>query len=234
MTVHHDNTASAGPGQDCDPATRITRSLLGYGVIAGPIYLVVSLVQAATRDGFDITRHEWSLLANGPMGWIQITNLLLTGLMTIAGSVGIHRSLPAGPGSTWGPRLLGLYGAGFATAGVFLADPTDGFPVGTPAGRNTDISWHGGLHLLCASIGFIGLVLAGFAIARWFSSVRQDGWAWYSRITASVFLAAFVGLAVGAGNPALNLCFVGAIVAGSVWISAVCMQLYRREVGPAH
>ncbi|MEN3309228.1 MAG: hypothetical protein V7603_5430, partial [Micromonosporaceae bacterium] len=41
----------------CDPAARITRSLLGYGVIAGPGYVVVSLVQALTRDGFDLRRH---------------------------------------------------------------------------------------------------------------------------------------------------------------------------------
>ena len=30
----------------CDPAVRVTRSLLGYGVIAGPIYLCVGLAEA--------------------------------------------------------------------------------------------------------------------------------------------------------------------------------------------
>src|SRR5206468_3829604 len=58
----------------CTPQGRITRSLLGYGVLAGPFYIGVSLAQALVRDGFDLTRHEWSLLANGPGGWIQVLN----------------------------------------------------------------------------------------------------------------------------------------------------------------
>jgi len=32
-------TTSAAPA--CDPATRVTKSLLGYGVIAGPLYVSV-------------------------------------------------------------------------------------------------------------------------------------------------------------------------------------------------
>jgi hypothetical protein len=48
----------------CPPLQdRITKSLLGYGVIAGPIYVVVVALQAATRQGFDPARHEASLLA---------------------------------------------------------------------------------------------------------------------------------------------------------------------------
>ena len=53
-------------------AERITKSLLGYGVIAGPIYVVTVAAQAATRNGFDPTRHAASQLANGDFGWIQI------------------------------------------------------------------------------------------------------------------------------------------------------------------
>jgi hypothetical protein len=35
------------------------------------MYVLISLGQAVTRDGFDLVRHEWSLLANGSFGWIQ-------------------------------------------------------------------------------------------------------------------------------------------------------------------
>ena len=63
---------------------RVTKSLLGYGVIAGPFDVVESLSQALTRDGFDLTRHAWSLLANGDLGWIQITSFTLTGAMLVA------------------------------------------------------------------------------------------------------------------------------------------------------
>src|SRR5215211_2668756 len=34
----------------CTPRERITRSLLGYGVIAGPIYIAVSVAQGLVRD----------------------------------------------------------------------------------------------------------------------------------------------------------------------------------------
>ena len=46
---------------DCPPLpVRITKSLLGYGVLAGPFYVLVVAAQAATRDGFDPTRHAAS------------------------------------------------------------------------------------------------------------------------------------------------------------------------------
>src|SRR5829696_9712621 len=88
---------------ECTPADRVTRSLLGYGIIAGPMYVLISLGQAVTRDGFDLRRHQWSLLANGSFGWIQIANFVLSGAMIIAAAVGLRRSLHTGRGSVWGP-----------------------------------------------------------------------------------------------------------------------------------
>ncbi len=49
-----------------DRGAAVTRSLLGYGVLVGPFYLAVGLIQAALRQGFDIKRHPLSVLANGP------------------------------------------------------------------------------------------------------------------------------------------------------------------------
>ena len=46
-----------GPGNLRPADERTTRSLLGYGIIAGPVFVVVSLAQALTRDGFDLARH---------------------------------------------------------------------------------------------------------------------------------------------------------------------------------
>lgn len=91
MTDHL--TAVPNKRADCSPADRITKSLLGYGVIAGPFYIVVALAQAVARQGFDLGLHQWSLLANGGPGWIQIANFVVTGLMVIAFAVGLRRSL---------------------------------------------------------------------------------------------------------------------------------------------
>src|SRR2546430_1779328 len=96
----------------CTPEARVTRTLLGYGVIAGPLYVAVALAQALTRDGFDLSRHAWSLLANGDLGWIQIANFVVTGSMTVAAAVGLRRALPAGRTRTWAPVLLAAYGGG--------------------------------------------------------------------------------------------------------------------------
>ena len=58
----------------------LTRTLLACGVVAGPLYIVVGVIQMLIRPGFDIRRHELSLMSNGDLGWIQISNLVLTGL----------------------------------------------------------------------------------------------------------------------------------------------------------
>ncbi len=93
---------------DCPPLpVRITKSLLGYGVIAGPIYVVAVAGQVATRDGFDPARHAASQLANGNLGWIQIATFLVTGAMTIAAAVGVRRALRPGRLSAWASGLLG-------------------------------------------------------------------------------------------------------------------------------
>lgn len=90
-------TATATPAHEpCDPADRVTRSLLGYGIIAGPFYVAVSLAQALTRDGSDLTRHQWSLLANGDLGWIQVANFVVTGRPGLSGR-DPRRSTATGP-----------------------------------------------------------------------------------------------------------------------------------------
>jgi Protein of unknown function (DUF998) len=233
MTQQLSKRVRAASVPTCDATTRLTKALLGYGVIAGPLYVLVSLAQAFTRDGFDPARHEWSLLANGGLGAIQTTNLIVTGSMTVAAAVGVRRALRSGSGSRWGPRLLAGYGLGVFVAGVFKADPTDGFPPGTPAGRNHTISWHGLAHLTSAGLGFLCLVAACLVIARWFASAGQRQWARFSRCTGVLFLAAFAGLASGAGNTALTLAFTAAVVLACGWLSALSSYLYRTAASTA-
>ncbi|MDI1465913.1 DUF998 domain-containing protein [Catellatospora sp. KI3] len=208
----------------CPPLpVRITKSLLGYGVIAGPIYVVTGLAQALTRDGFDLSRHAWSLLANGEHGWIQIANFIVAGLMTVAAAVGLRRALPAGR-RRWAPLLLAGYGLSLVGAGVFRADAVQGFPVGAP--ETTAVSWHGMLHLMLGGIGFGCLVAACFVLARGLARDGARGLARFSRITGVVFPAAFAGIASGSHGPT-TLAFVAAVVLAWAWLSTVSVHFYR-------
>src|SRR2546421_11197098 len=87
---------------------KLTRVLLLCGVVAGPLYVIVGVIEMLTRPGFDPTRHDLSLMSNGDWGWIHVSLLILTGLLTIAGAVGMRRVLRWGRGGTSGPPILCL------------------------------------------------------------------------------------------------------------------------------
>ena len=213
---------------------KLTRVLLLCGVVAGPLYVIVGAIEMLTRPGFDPTRHDLSLMSNGDWGWIHISLLILTGLLTIAGAVGMRRVLRGGRGGTWGPLLLGIYGLGLIGAGFFSADPALGFPPGTPANAHA-VSWHGLLHFVTGGIGFLGLIAACFVFARRFAAQRLRGWAVYCIATGVIYLAAFAGIAVGSNSVGVIttiviLAFSVAVVLGWVWISVMSIRLMRGRV----
>lgn len=220
----------------CDASDATTRSLLGYGVIAGPVWTAVSLGQALTRDGFDLRRHQWSLLANGELGWLQTANFVVTGLMLVACAVGLRRSLRSGArgtsprprdaGATWAPRLVGAYGISLVAAGLVRADPALGFPVGTPDGP-ASVSWHGLAHLIAGGIGFACLAVACFVVARRYDAEARRGYARWSRLTGITFLAGFGMIASSGGSTVGNLTFTAAATLVWVWLSAVSLDRYR-------
>lgn len=232
-TVSHGEPAvdrfhsAAGPGTDCTPGDRITRSLLGYGVLAGPFYVLVSLTQAVIRDGFDLTRHDWSLLANGTAGWVQVANLVLTGLMVVAAAFGYRRVLRGGVGQRWVPPLIASYGVGLVGAGIFRADPMAGFPAGTPDGPPVTFTLHGLLHVVCGGIGFLALILATFVLAKRFEREGRRGRAAVSVVTGAAFLAGFVGIASGSSTPTVVLAFTAAVLLVWGWLSSTSAHLYR-------
>ena len=200
------------------------RALLLAGAVAGPLYLVVGLIQAFTRPGFDLRRHDLSLLANGDLGWIQMSNLIVSGLLVIAGAAGIRRCLASGRGRTWGPLLVGVYGIGLIGAGFFTADPALGFPPGTPADAHS-VSWHGLLHFVSGGVGFLSLIAGCFVFARRFAAGGERAWATYSVATGVVFFLAFAGIAAGSGNSWTILGFwIGVVLAWS-WITAMAVRL---------
>lgn len=207
-----------------------TRRLLLAGVAAGPLYVLVGVLQVLLRPGFDIRRHALSLMSNGSFGWVQVGNFILTGCLVIAGAIGLRRAL-SGRGANWGPPLLVVYGVGLVGAGFFVADPMDGFPLGTPAGPPVAPTWHGGWHFIAGGIGFFALIAACIVFSRRFASLRRPGWAIFSALTGVGFFAAFAGIASGSKQPAIIPLFTAAVILTWVWLSLLCSFIRRGQLG---
>jgi hypothetical protein len=214
--------------QEHDLPTKQTRVLLVCGVVAGPLYGIVGLIQAFTRPGFDITRHTLSLLENGDPGWIEISTFLLCGLLFIAGAVGMRQVLRGSRGGTWGPIWIGAVGAGLIGAGGFTADPALGFPPGTAA---SGVSWHGLLHLVISSLSFLALLAGCFVFARRDLSQRRPGWVIYTLVSGVIALVAFAVLA--SGQLWMTSIFVFAMLNAYLWCSMMAARLLTERPASA-
>src|SRR5215472_1431749 len=208
---------------------RWDRALLICGIIAGPLFVTAFLVQGAIRPDYDPLKHSISTLALGSFGWIQSLNFIVASLLTLAFAVGVRHVLWPEMRSIWGPVLIGLWAIGLIGAGIFVTDPTAGYPPGTPA-RIENPSVPGILHNLSAGLGFPALVAACLAFARWFALRRERGWAFYSAVSGVVLLISVV-LASYAFPRTEGLGLFGglfqriAVVCGWGWLTALAIHL---------
>lgn len=205
------------------------RALLAGGVLAGPLWVAVALAQALTRDGFDVRRHPVSVLSTGDLGWIQISSFVVSGLLCVGAAVAVRRIPHPGLGPVSGPWLVGQYGVGLVLAGIFVADPLDGFPAGTPSGPG-QLSWHGAAHFGAGAVAFTALIAACLIAARRFARRGERGWAAYSGATGAFFAVAWLALMAG-GHPVAMVAFAGAVVAGWAWMSATLRRALREAAG---
>ena len=196
-----------------------TRRLLVCGMAAGPVFVAVTTVEIISRQGFDLRRHGISLLSLGDRGWVQVANFLLAGLLSVAFAAGVRRALGPGPGGTAAPVLICGYGLGLIVTGLFLVDPGEGFPPGTPDGLPV-LSWHGAVHAVAPPAAFLSLVGVCLVLARRFAGLRRWGWAGYCVVTglAALGLIFWPG---GAGSVRSAL----AVLVTSAWMTAVAADL---------
>jgi hypothetical membrane protein len=198
-----------------------TRALLVCAAVAGPLWATVALAQAATREGFDLTRHPLSMLSNGSLGWLQITNFVVAGALTILGATALRRALP----SKWLPRLVAANGAGMLAAGIFVMDAADGFPAGTPYGMPATLHWHSYGHMAAGTIAFTASIAACYVLARHFSRAGQRAAAVASFVAGTALLAGNLWAMSGGVAGSLTLA-IGAITA-TLWVSGVAGWLAR-------
>ncbi|MEU3822257.1 DUF998 domain-containing protein [Streptomyces sp. NPDC030392] len=212
-------TLSARPHADRTSSTSgsAARGLMAGAVVAGPLFLAAGIAQGLVRDGFDFGRNAISQLALGEAGWIQTANFLAAGALLIAGAVGLRRTLGGGVGGTWGPALVGVFGASFWAAALFPADGGAGFPAGAPA--TTAMSGHGLAHMLAGTVGYLALCAALVVLARPLAAGGHRGWAVASRLVPAAVLAGFMASAVSV------LAFTAGAGLGVVWLAAVTARL---------
>lgn len=198
-----------------------TAGLFAAAALAAPFFLSVATVQALARDGFDLTRHPLSLLSTGDWGWVQIANFVVTGFLVLAFAVGLRRRFAPGRAGTWGLILFGLLGVGLVTAGVLVADPSDGFPPGAPP--ITDPTWHGTAHNIAAALATDPAAIGCLVLARRFSVDRDRRWAGVSVVTAVTVLV--LGWWPDAHSISVRLAGVVALLLA--YISATAFRLSR-------
>jgi len=205
-----------------DTGAAVTRSLLGWGVVAGPFYVVVGLVLALTRPGFDLGKHALSLLMLGDLGWLQRVDFILAALMVLAAAYGILRAIRDGRGLAIA-ALTGVYGACLILSGIFAPDPVAGFPPGSAGGTATT---SGILHLVFGALGFVALAVAAFAYAGWASSRRERGQIVLGVVSGVVVLIGFAGGAALSGSLAGVLLLWIAVLAGWLWLALAAARIY--------
>ena len=197
------------------------RALLACGVLAGPLFVLLIVGQAMTRDGFDARRHPLSMLSLGEHGWIQTANFLVCGLLILASVIGLRRVLePRTLGRAWGTGLLAVYGTSLIWAGLFPTDPAYAFPPGTPDGAPVQASWHGMLHNI-APVGMgLALSVACLVFARRFAREGRRGWTVYSVLAPAAYLV--LGFAAFPAQDYRLMLAGGAVI--WTWASALCLS----------
>jgi hypothetical protein len=204
-----------------------TGALLTCGVVGGPIYVIVTVAEALTRDGFDLRKHRFSWLTAGELGWIHQSNMVLVGVLTMLFAAGVRRVMREGRGAVWGPRLIMLFGLAYVVGGLMKADPVAGFPPGTTAAM-VHTTWHGAVMNASRGASTVSLIAANLLIAMWFAGQGRRGWAWFYGAGFPLILAALTGAGfVITGN---RSAFALAILK-TPWIlvTTLALHLYLRE-----
>ncbi|MFS0726823.1 DUF998 domain-containing protein [Paenibacillus sp. 1P07SE] len=208
---------------------RTTNALLLCGAFGSLLFMLVFLLDGATRPDYNPIYHPVSALSLGERGWIQTANFLIAGLLLTAFAIGIRRALRPGSGAVWGPFWLSLFGIGLFFSGVFPMDPMQNYPPGAPSGVLTDVSSAHLIHDVFGIVVFLSLPLACFAFARAFAKRARPWWAIYSLLTGLVTLVLFFyyGMAWENDSEAGGLLQRAMLMTGLVWMTLVALRLRK-------
>lgn len=194
---HQAGVSGVASGLDGAPLSRTTLLLVSASLVGSLLFMLVYLIEGATRPDYIAWQQAISALSLGPGGWAQQANFIVFGALILCSAIGWRRVLAPGRGSVWFPILQAVTGAGLIIDGVFSQDPAPGYPVGATL---TAPTLHGTIHSAFAFVTITTLAVSCFVLAwRFAAEPRWRGWATYSIITGAltIVLIALFG-AVGA------------------------------------
>ena len=213
----------------------VTRFLIAGGAIGPLLFIMVFLIEGATRPGYSAWHNFVSQLSLSDQGCMQIVNFLVCGLLMLCFAIGLRRVLRPGKGSVWGPILLGVFGLGLIVAGLFETDPSLGYPVGEHGSGPQTL--HGTIHGVAGLITFSSLAAASFVMARSFAgNPYWKGWTLYSIVTGTLVAVFFIAATVVSvldesgvlsGSP-IGLLQRISIIVGWGWVALLAIRLLGR------
>lgn len=211
------------------PSQSARRWLLRCGAIAGPLFVSVFTIEGARRPDYNPLRHSVSSLALGRHGWVQVANFGATGMLYLAGAVGLSRSSDSDGCGRLGPVALGLTGVGLLGSAAYRTDPVSGYPPGTPD-TPSEPTAAGSMHNTAALPIFLGIPAVAFACAWRFHRLGRRGRALYCAATGVSMLAGtgLFGAGFGQTSPRLTdhagLFQRATIVSGFAWLTALSVR----------
>lgn len=197
---------------------KLTKNLIAGGIVAGPLFAGLLLVQAFTREGFNSVIHAPSQLGTGDLGWIQSINFLVAGVLFLALAFGLRQIMKGKPSGVLAPLTVGIFALTLILSGLFPTDPAFGFPLGAETPK--ELSTSGKIHMIAPITGGLILPVAFFAFARFFAKeMKTKGWMIISLIIGiAYFLAGATFMATKNEAGMLNLTFLW--IAGTIgWAS---------------
>ena len=208
-----------------------TRLLLICGALAGPFFTILWFITGLNRANYDPMRHPISSLSIGEFGWTQVTNFIITGVLTLALAFGLRSALGSRGGSKWGVIWMTAIGIGFIGAALFVADAMNGYPPGTPL-LLMQPTVVGRLHRLFSALVFFGIPGAAFSLGGLFAKNGERTWATYSRGTAIAFIVMFVLTSIGFAQVEPLVKYAGllqriTLLIGLTWMTLLPIHLLK-------
>lgn len=178
---------------------RWTRLRLLGGAAAGPLFVVTVLLQDVARPGFNPRIHLMSQLSLGALGWIQVVNFVVAGVLNLLYAGALWNSTRRTKSGALAAILIGIFGAWLVLVGVFRTDPANGFPPGAAAPARPSPA--GIVHALGALFIFLALTGALAALAMHFFRRQRPGLGAYCLVSSLLVLAIFV---IAMSTPAIT------------------------------